>query len=55
MMLFYTMGGILDILPMDISLNNNSMATILSLKEMEDPLRVTMDTKEYHAMIVHYS
>ena len=51
----YTMRGILDILPMDIYLNDNSVANILSLKEVADYFHVTMDTKEYHAMLVHYS
>ena len=50
-----TMRGTLDILPMGIYVNENSMANILSLKEVENYFRVTMDTKEYHAMSVHYS
>ena len=41
----YTMRGILDILPMYIYVNSNSMANIISLKEMADSFRVTMDTK----------
>ena len=41
----YTMGGILDILGMDIYVNDKSMANILSLKEVADYLRMTMDTK----------
>ena len=50
-----TMRGILDILPMEIYANDNSMAKIPSLKGMADSFRVTMDTKEYHAMLVPYS
>ena len=49
-----TMRGTLDILPMGIYVNENSMANILSLKEVSHYFRVTMDTKEYHAMSVHY-
>ena len=50
----YTMRGILDILPMDIYENDNSMANIISLKEVAYYFRVTMDAKEDHAMLVHY-
>ena len=45
----------MDILPMDICVNDNSMAKIISLKEVADYSRMTMDTKEFHAMLVHYS
>ena len=41
----YTMRGILDILPINTYVNYNSMANILSLKEVADSFRVTMDTK----------
>ena len=51
----YTMRGTLDILPMGIYINDNSMADILYLKEVEDSFRVTMETKEDHKMVVHYS
>ena len=51
----YTMRGILDILLMEIYVNDNSMAKILSLKEVADYFRVAMYTKEDHAMLVHYS
>ena len=50
----YTMRGTLDILPMDIYANGNSMANIISLKEVEDSLLVAMDTNEEHAILVHY-
>ena len=45
----------MDILPMGTYVNDNSMANILSLKEVADYLRVTMYNKKYHAMLVHYS
>ena len=51
----YTMSGTLNILPMDIYLNDNSMEKILSLKEVEDSFRVNMDTKEYQSMLLQYS
>ena len=51
----YTMMGTLDILPMGINVNDNSMANILHLKEVADYFRVTMDNKEDHTMLVHYS
>ena len=50
-----TMRGILDILLMYIYVNDKSMANILSLKGVADSFYVTMDTKEYHTMLVHYS
>ena len=50
----YTMRGTLDILPMGIYVNDNSMANTLSLKKVVDYFHVTMDTKEYHTMLVHY-
>ena len=49
----YTMKEILNVLPMNIYVNYNSMANILSIKEVADSFRVTMDTKEDHAMLVH--
>ena len=51
----YTMRGILDILPMYIYVNDKSVANIIYLKEVADYLRVTMDAKYDHAMLVHYS
>ena len=51
----YTMRGILDILRMEIYVNDNSMENILSLEEVSDSFRVTMNTKEYHAILLHYS
>ena len=45
----------MDILPMDIYVNDKSMANILSLKEVADYFRITMDTKEYHTMLFHSS
>ena len=51
----YTMRGTLDILPMGIYANDNSMANILSLKKVSYYFRVTMDTKEDQTMLVHYS
>ena len=50
----YTMMGILDILPMDIYVNDNSMANIFFLKEVSSYFCVNMDNKEDHAMLVHY-
>ena len=44
------MRGTLDIFPMGIYVDDNSTANILSLKEVADTLRVTMYTKEDHAM-----
>ena len=49
------MRGILDILHMDIYVNDKYMANILSLKEVSYSFRFTMDTKEDHTMLVHYS
>ena len=39
---------------MGVYVNDNSMVNILSLKEVADSFRITMYTKEYHAMLVHY-
>ena len=44
----YTIRGTLDILPMGIYVNYNSMVNILSLKEVAYYFRVTMDNKYYH-------
>ena len=51
----YTMRGTLEILPMGIYVNDNSMANILSLKKVVDSLRVTLNTKEVHSMLFHQS
>ena len=51
----YTMRGTLDVLLMYIYANDNSMANILSLNEVAYSFSVTMDTKDYHAILVHYS
>ena len=51
----YTIRGTLEILPMYIYVNDNFAANILSLKELANSFRITMDTKENHAMLVHYS
>ena len=51
----YTIRGTLDILPIGIYGNDNSVANILSLKEVADYFCVTIDTKEDNAMLVHYS
>ena len=51
----YTMRGTLDILPMGIYVNYNSMANILSLKEVTYYFRMTIYIKEYHKMLVHYN
>ena len=51
----YIMRDTLDILHMGIYVNNNSMANILSIKEVANYFRMTIDTKEYHAMLAHYS
>ena len=50
----YIMRGTLDILPMVIYVNDNSMANTFSIKEVADYFRVTMDTKEDHVMLVQY-
>ena len=52
--MYYTMRGTLDILPMGIYVNDNSMVNILSLKKVSDYFRVTMDTKDDHTVLVHY-
>ena len=51
----YTTRGTLEILHMGIYVNNNSMANILSIKEVANYFRMTIDTKEYHAMLARYS
>ena len=40
---------------MSIYVNSNSMARILSLKEVENDFHVTMDTNEDHTMIIHFN
>ena len=49
------MRGTLKILPTGIDVNYNSTENTLSLKEVVDSFCVNMDTKEEHAMLVHYS
>ena len=51
----YTMRGTLEILPLLIYMNYNSTENTLSLKEVSDSFCETMDNKEEHAMLVHYS
>ena len=51
----YTIMGTLDLLPIGIYGNDNSVANILSLNKVSNYYRVTMETKEYHVMLVHYS
>ena len=51
----YTMKGSLNTLPVSIYVYNNSMADILSLKEVASYFHVTMDTNDDHAMLVHLS
>ena len=51
----YSIMGILNIPPMNIYIYDNSMANFLSLKEVADYFRMTMDTKEDHTMLFHYS
>ena len=41
----YTMSGTLDILPMGIYVNYNSMVNILYIKEVADYFRGTIDNK----------
>ena len=53
--MYYTMKGNLNIFPISIYVNNNSMANILSHKEVENSFRVTMNKKEDHAMLVHFN
>ena len=50
----YTITSTLDVLHMGIYVNDNSMANILSLKEVAYSFRMTMDIKADHAMLVHY-
>ena len=50
----YTTRGTLDILPMGIFVNDNSMENILSLKEVAYYFRLNMNTKEDHEILVHY-
>ena len=40
---------------MGIYVTDNSMADIISLKEVADYFHVTMDTKENHTMLVQYN
>ena len=51
----FIMRDSLDIIPMSIYVNDNSMANIISLREVADYFRVAMDTEEDHALLVHYS
>ena len=51
----YTMRVTLDIFPIFIYVNDNSMADILFLNEVADSFRVTMHTKEYNTVIIHHS
>ena len=50
----YTITSTLDVLHMGIYVNDNSMANILSLKEVAYSFRMTMDIKADHSMLVHY-
>ena len=49
----YTTRGILDTLPMEIYVNDNSVAKIISLKEVADSFRMNIDTKEDHSKLFH--
>ena len=49
----YTMRGTMDMLPMGVYVNDNSMENILSIKEVVDSFHVTMYTKEDHKMLVN--
>ena len=51
----YTTSGPLDILTMVIYVNDNYMTKFVYLKEVAYSFRISMDTKDYHAMLVHYS
>ena len=49
----YTMKSTLKNFAIHIYVNNNSMKNILYLKEVVNYFRVTMDTNEYHTMLIH--
>ena len=49
------MHSTLNISPMIIYVIDESIANILSFKEVENYFYVTMDTNEYHAMLVHFN
>ena len=48
------MKSTLNIIPMSIYVNNNSMPNILSLMELANSFRVTMDTKEDYSMLLNF-
>ena len=48
------MRGILDILPLDIYVNDNSTENIISLKDVADYFHMTMYIKDVHAIFVYY-
>ena len=49
----YTMKGIINIISMIIYVNSNSMANIISPREVANSFSATMDTKEDHAILVN--
>ena len=51
----YSMKFTMDIFPMSVYVNDNSMADILFLKEVSYSFRMVMYTKADHTMVVHYS
>ena len=53
--MYYTMKVTLNIIPMIIYVKNNSMANLIYIKRVKISFRVTMDTKEDHAMLVHFN
>ena len=50
----YTMKDNLNISPMSTYVNDNSMANILSIREVTNYLRVTMYTNEDHTMLINF-
>lgn len=50
----YRMTGTLKILPLEVYVNPTSMANIVSLKDVYEKYRVTMDTEADPSMLVHH-
>ena len=50
----YHMVGNLNIFPIPVFVNPDSMANILSLQDVSKKFRVTMDTSEEMSMLVHH-
>ena len=50
----YRMTGTLQVLPLEVYVNPGSMANIISLRDVFEKYRVTMDTKSDPSMLVHH-